>query len=124
MVDLGSAVQGLSEPESAARLATDGPNELARASTRGLLATVAAVLKEPMLLLLLGAGAVYLLLGSLEEALALLFSVLVVIAITLIQERKTERAVAALRDLSSPRALVIREGVRRRIAGREVVRGD
>ncbi|OFX20356.1 MAG: ATPase [Anaeromyxobacter sp. RBG_16_69_14] len=124
MVDLGSAVQGLSEPESAARLATDGPNELARASSRGLLATVAAVLKEPMLLLLLGAGAVYLLLGSLEEALALLFSVLVVIAITLIQERKTERAVAALRDLSSPRALVIREGVRRRIAGREVVRGD
>ena len=124
MVDLGSAVQGLSDGESAARLATEGPNELARDSQRGLLSTVAAVLKEPMLLLLLGAGAVYLLLGSLEEALALLFSVLVVIAITLVQERKTERAVAALRDLSSPRALVIREGARRRIAGREVVRGD
>ncbi|HEX7625101.1 MAG TPA: HAD-IC family P-type ATPase, partial [Anaeromyxobacteraceae bacterium] len=124
MVDLGSAVQGLSDDESAARLATEGPNELARDSKRGLLSTVAAVLKEPMLLLLLGAGAVYLLLGSLEEALALLFSVLVVIAITLVQERKTERAVAALRDLSSPRALVIREGARRRIAGREVVRGD
>ncbi len=124
MADLGSAVQGLSEPESAARLATDGPNELARDGKRGLLATVAAVVKEPMLLLLLGAGAVYLLLGSLEEALALLLSVFVVIAITLIQERKTERAVAALRDLSSPRALVIREGARRRIPGREVVRGD
>src|SRR4030042_807128 len=50
MVDLGSAVQGLSEPESAARLATDGPNELARASTRGPLATGAAVLKGPLLL--------------------------------------------------------------------------
>jgi Ca2+-transporting ATPase len=44
--------------------------------------------------------------------------------ITLYQERKTERALEALRDLSSPRALVIREGKQKRIAGREVVRGD
>ena len=44
--------------------------------------------------------------------------------ITLYQERKTERALEALRDLSSPRALVIRDGGRKRIAGREVVRGD
>src|SRR6266568_7540086 len=124
MTDLGLAVQGLSEAESSARLAADGPNELALDRKGGLLATVWAVVKEPMLLLLLGAGAVYLLLGSLEEALALLFSVLVVIAITLVQERKTERAVAALRDLSSPRALVVRAGARRRIPGREVVRGD
>ncbi|MFL5273787.1 MAG: HAD-IC family P-type ATPase, partial [Anaeromyxobacteraceae bacterium] len=124
MDDLALTVQGLSEPESQARLASDGPNELARDRERGLAAAIAAVVKEPMLLLLLGAGAVYLLLGDLEEALALLFSVFVVVAITLVQERKTERAVAALRDLSSPRALVIREGARRRIAGREVVRGD
>ena len=115
---------GLTEGESSARLAAEGPNELAGGASRSFVATVAAVLKEPMLLLLLGAGAVYLLLGSLEEALALLLSVVAVIAITLVQERKTERAVAALRDLSSPRALVIREGQRRRIAGREVVRGD
>ncbi len=46
------------------------------------------------------------------------------ITITLVQERKTERALTALRDLSSPRALVVRGGERRRIAGREVVRGD
>ncbi|GEJ55994.1 cation-translocating P-type ATPase [Anaeromyxobacter diazotrophicus] len=124
MVEPGTVVQGLSEPESAARLAAEGPNELPRDRKRGFWAAAAAVVKEPMLLLLLGAGAIYLLLGSLSEALALLLSVLVVIAITLIQERKTERAVAALRDLSSPRALVVREGVRRRIAGREVVRGD
>jgi Ca2+-transporting ATPase len=124
MVDPGSSPQGLSEQESLARLAAEGPNELARGRARSFLGTVAAIVKEPMLLLLLGAGAVYLLLGSLEEALALLFSVLVVIAITLVQERKTERAVEALRDLSSPRALVIRGGARRRIPGREVVRGD
>jgi Ca2+-transporting ATPase len=48
----------------------------------------------------------------------------VVMAITIIQERRTERALDALRDLSSPRALVLRDGVHRRIAGRDVARGD
>lgn len=54
----------------------------------------------------------------------LLSFVLFIIGITLYQERKTERALEALRDLSSPRALVIRDGVEKRVAGREVVRGD
>jgi Ca2+-transporting ATPase len=63
-------------------------------------------------------------LGDIREALALLLGVLVVITITLVQERKTERALAALRDMASPRALVVRDGARRRIPGREVVRGD
>ena len=59
-----------------------------------------------------------------REALVLLASVAVIIGITLYQERKTERALEALRDLSSPRALVIRDGEQRRIAGRDVVVGD
>jgi Ca2+-transporting ATPase len=82
------------------------------------------VLREPMFLLLIMSGTIYLLLGDLEEAVALLAAVFLVIGITLYQEHKTERALEALRDLSSPRALVIRAGVARRIAGREVVRGD
>ena len=40
------------------------------------------------------------------------------------QEARSERVLEALRDLTSPRALVIRDGERRRIPGREVVRGD
>ena len=115
---------GLTVAEAAARLTSDGPNELSRDAPRGLLRASAEVLKEPMLALLLAAGIVYLLLGDREEALALLFSAFVVVGITLAQERKTERALAALRDLSSPRALVIRGGERTRIPGREVVRGD
>jgi Ca2+-transporting ATPase len=67
---------------------------------------------------------VYLVLGSVEEAIALAASIAVVIGITLYQETKTERTLQALRDLSSPRALVIRDGQRKRIAGRDVVRGD
>ena len=77
-----------------------------------------------MFLLLIACGAIYLLLGDRTEALMLLGFVLVVVGISFFQERKTERALEALRDLSSPRALVIRDGERRRIAGREVVRGD
>ena len=54
----------------------------------------------------------------------LLGFVFVVIGITFYQEQKTERALEALRDLSSPRALVIRDGEQQRIAGRDVVRDD
>ncbi len=116
--------RGLTEAEAAARLRDEGPNELAQDRARGVLGTLADVLREPMLLLLLAAGGIYLALGDKEEALTLLSFVVVVIAITLVQERKAERALAALRDLSSPRAIVVRGGERRRVAGREVARGD
>jgi Ca2+-transporting ATPase len=77
-----------------------------------------------MLLLLVAAGAIYLALGELKDSLVLLASIFVVLGISLYQQRKTERALEALRDLSSPRALVIRNGKEKRVAGREVVRGD
>jgi magnesium-transporting ATPase (P-type) len=77
-----------------------------------------------MFLLLAAASAIYLVLGDVQEALVLLASVLVILVITVLQQRKTERALEALRDLSSPRATVVREGVAQRIAGSDVVRGD
>src|ERR1051326_4156926 len=116
--------RGLSQTEAVARLKSDGPNELPAAKPTSLLATVVEVLREPMILLLVGAGLIYLLLGEFRDSVVLLVSIFVVIGITLYQERKTERALEALRDLSSPRALVIRDGQQTRIAGREVVRGD
>jgi P-type Ca2+ transporter type 2C len=115
---------GLSEAEATARLAREGPNELPSAERRTLLRISGDVLREPMFLILVACGAVYLFLGDRQEAFILLGFVLVVAGITLYQEQKTEHALAALRDLSSPRALVLRGGKRRRIAGREVVRGD
>jgi Ca2+-transporting ATPase len=116
--------RGLTEQEAAERMKREGPNELPTAGPRGFLRIAWEVVREPMFTLLLGAGGIYLLLGDVEEALLLLGFVFVVMGITLYQERKTERALAALRDLSSPRALVIRDGQQRRIPGREVVRGD
>lgn len=117
-------VRGLSGAEARQRLLVDGYNELPAAKSRSGLAIVLEVIQEPMFLLLIACGSLYLLLGDIQEALMLLGFVFLVIGITVFQEQKTERALEALRDLSSPRALVLRDGSQIRIPGREVVKGD
>jgi P-type Ca2+ transporter type 2C len=121
---MGSGMSGLSNAQAAERLARDGPNALPSGQRRTLLSIAAETAREPMFLLLLAAGTLYLAFGDLQEGLTLFGFVLVTLALTLYQEGKTERAIEALRDLTSPRALVIREGQPQRIAGRDVVRGD
>src|SRR6185295_14822541 len=116
--------RGLTSAEAAQRLAAEGPNRLPARESRRTAAIAAEVVREPMLLLLFAAAGLYLALGDLHEALVLAASIVVVIAIAVVQERKAERALEALRDLSSPRALVRRDGAVQRIAGAEVVRGD
>jgi Ca2+-transporting ATPase len=115
---------GLTQAEADRRLAEDGANELPSGKRRTSLRIALDVIREPMFLLLVACGTVYLLLGEPKEAAMLLGFVFVVMGITIIQERRTERALEALRDLSSPRALVIRDGRQKRIPGRLVVRGD
>jgi len=119
-----SNLSGLSEQEAIARLRKEGLNELPSSKPRSIWAIALSVFEEPMLLLLVACGVIYFTLGDAREAMVLLCFVFVIIGISLYQERKTERALEALRDLSSPRALVIRSGVERRIAGRDVARGD
>jgi P-type Ca2+ transporter type 2C len=121
--DLTTAV-GLSDRDVAERLLADGFNELPASRPRSLLVIAFEVVREPMFLLLVASGSLYLAVGDLTEGVLLLAFVFVVMGITLYQQRKTERALEALRDLSSPRALVIRNGGRKRIPGREVVRDD
>jgi len=117
-------LHGLSKAEAARRLTEEGPNSLPAPVRPTLTRLVLEVLREPMFLLLVAASAMYLLIGDLTEALVLAASILVVISITVAQRARSERALEALRDLSSPRALVIREDLQQRIAGTEVVRGD
>lgn len=116
--------QGLSSTEAAARLAAEGPNLLPRPESRTLFRIVSEILREPMFALLLGAGAVYLLLGDLKEAIILFLFACTSVGIAVVQEARTERVLESLRDLTSPRALVVRDGVETRIAGADVVRGD
>jgi P-type Ca2+ transporter type 2C len=118
------AESGLSAAQAERRLAEDGPNALPGGQGRSLLTIAAETVHEPMFLLLLGAATLYMVFGDLQEGLTLFGFVFVTVALTLYQEGKTERAIEALRDLTSPRALVIRDGQPQRIAGRGVVRGD
>jgi len=115
---------GLSSSEAQLRLARDGYNELPSAIRRDTLVIALSVALEPMFLLLIASAVVYFILGDVRESLVLSLSVIIIFAITIFQERKTERALDALRDLSSPRALVIRDGKEHRIAGRDVVCDD
>ncbi len=114
----------LTTAQAASRLQQDGPNELLGATHRSLFSIARETLSDPMFALLLAAGVLYLVLGDLQEGLILFGLVLVVLALTLYQEGKTERAIESLRDLTSPRALVWRDGAAQRIAGRDVVCGD
>ncbi len=115
---------GLSAAEARERLARFGPNELPRQQKRTAWKIALEVLREPMLAMLLAAGGVYLLLGESSEAVILLLFACFSILITIVQEARTENVLASLRDLSAPRALVVRDGSPIRIAGREVVEGD
>jgi Ca2+-transporting ATPase len=118
------AAPGLSAAEAARRLAADGPNELPAQRRRSDLRILLEVLREPMLVLLIAGATVYALLGDPLDAAALAVAAALVILLTFVQARRAERALYALRELSSPRATVLRDGERRRIDGREVVRGD
>ncbi|MDD5112104.1 MAG: cation-translocating P-type ATPase [Candidatus Altiarchaeota archaeon] len=116
--------KGLTDEEATMRLAEDGYNELPATKGRSILHIAFEVMHEPMFLLLIAGGLIYLVIGDVEEAMMLLCFVFFVIGITVYQEQKVERALEALRDLSSPRAFVIRGGERKMVPGREVVRGD
>ncbi len=116
--------KGLTESEASEKLRLEGYNELPSSKPRNIFAIAIGVIKEPMFLLLVACGSLYLVLGDIQEGIMLLGFVFVVMGIEFYQEKKTEKALDALKDLASPRALVIRDGKERRIAGREVATGD
>lgn len=115
---------GLTSEEVKKRIERDGYNELPGSKSRSFLTIIAGVIKEPMFLLLVACGTLYMFLGDIEEGFMLLGFVFVVMGIEFYQERKSEKALDALKDLASPRAIVIRDRAEIRIAGREVVQDD
>lgn len=115
---------GLSAAIAAERLKIEGYNELPVKKRRGIFRILIDILFQPMFALLIGGGIVYLMLGDLVEALVLLLFACLSVVITIIQESRSENVLDALRNLASPRALVVRDSKRVVIAGREVVRED
>ncbi len=117
-------IQGLTAGEAAIRLKNEGGNALPDKQHRNFLGIALNALREPMFILLLCAALLYLVIGELHEGIFLFVMVLVTVGLTLYQEDKAERALEALRDLSVPRALVIRDGLPQYVDSRTLVRGD
>ena len=124
MKEYSNLKQGLTTQEVEDKLRQEGYNELPGSKARNLGKLILDVISEPMFILLVSCAVIYFFLGDLQEAIVLTASVVIVISIELFQEHKTEKALEALKNLSSPRALVIRNGEQIRIPGREVVTDD
>lgn len=117
-------INGLTSIQAAEKIKLEGYNELASAKPKNILRIALEVIKEPMFLLLISCGVLYMILGDFKEGIILLSAIFIIIFITFYQYQKTEKALEALKKLSSPRALVIRDGKEIRIPGREVVTDD
>lgn len=116
--------KGLTAIQAAEKLRIEGANSLPSSKPKNLFTIILGVVKEPMFILLVACGTLYLVLGDLTEGLMLLGFVFVIMGIEFFQEKKTEKALDALKEMASPRALVIRDGVEIRIAGVDVVTDD
>lgn len=115
---------GLSETEAEKRLKTEGFNSLPQDKQKGFFQILLSTLKEPMFLLLIVSVVIYFILGNHREALALTFSISIIIGISFFQNRKTEKALTALKELSEPMAKVIRDGKSQVILAKNLVPGD
>ncbi|MBP9234993.1 MAG: hypothetical protein KBF30_09985, partial [Hyphomonadaceae bacterium] len=118
------SLTGLSVAQAEALLKTHGPNTLRTVRSRNLLTIALATLREPMFIFLLVAASLYLLVGDLGEGLFLLGGAAVSVALVVFQDARSERALAALRQLAEPFADVIRDGSQQRIPARDLVPGD
>lgn len=115
---------GLTSQEAEVRLRKSGPNVIDSQEERSWVALVLSVLREPMLILLFAAGVINFFLAELVDALLLMVTVVIVLSISIIQERRSERAIQSLRDLTAPLAHVFRDGVEQRIPSTQVVVDD
>ncbi|WP_114652857.1 cation-translocating P-type ATPase [Polynucleobacter necessarius] len=121
---MSSPLQGLNKSEVLQLQAQHGFNGLAVADKKTLFKLLIRILAEPTFALLLLAGSIYLVIGKIDDALILIGFIFISVGITLFQERKSEKAIDVLKELSSPRAIVIRDGITQRVAGKDIVVGD
>ncbi|MDD4822761.1 MAG: cation-translocating P-type ATPase [Bacteroidales bacterium] len=115
---------GLTEDQVKERQLKNGFNELPKVKSGGFFQQIAGIFKEPMFMLLIICGTLYMVLGDTQEGFMLLGFVFFIMGIEFYQERKTGKALEALKELSTPNALVIRNGEESKISCRELVEGD
>lgn len=117
-------MNGLSAKDIKEGRAIYGFNELSSAQPKSIFTIAIEVVKEPMFLLLISCSVLYMIIGDYTEGFIMLSTILIIVYITFFQHRKTERALEALKKLSSPRCIVLRDGEKIRIPGRELLPGD
>ena len=116
---------GLTQIQAAAALALHGPNSIAETHERPtLLAWVIRVITDPMAVLLMVAAVTYVLVGDRADAIISTIALLPIVAVSVILEGRADAALAKLRALSAPRAIVVRDGSEREIRAEDVVPGD
>lgn len=118
------APQGLSSAQAREQLHHLGPNEITATEASGWMLALRGVATEPMFVLLVAAAAVYLLIGDLGEGLLLSAFALMSVGLVVVQDRRSARALEALRALAAPQVRVLRDGQIVRIPSRELVPGD
>ena len=117
-------MRGLSVAEAVSRLAKFGPNIMPSAPPRKLIGIALGTLREPMFGLLVVAAALYLAIGDLGEGLFVMAGALSAVGLVVFQEARSERALAALREMAEPFARVMRDGVAVLTPSRDLVPGD
>jgi Ca2+-transporting ATPase len=121
---LASDARGLHQEEAVRRLHEHGPNELAVTEGVSPWRILFEQFQNVLVLILLVATVISAVLGHSVEAIAIAVIVLFAVLLGFVQEYRAERAIEALRKLASPSATVLRDGVEREIAARELVPGD
>lgn len=124
MLNLLKNLKGLTQAQAQEILRKEGFNELPSKDKKTFLKTVWDVLSEPMFALLVIAGLIYLALGEKEDAALLMGFVIISIGLTIYQQTKSDRALESLKNLSNPKAIVVRDSSIIRIPSTGVVRGD
>ena len=124
MTDGQNRPSGLTTEEAERLQARCGKNELRPQKKGGALKKLLRMVCEPMFLLLLAAAAIYFALGEPRDGAVMLVFVAGIVGIDVIQEWKTDRTLSALRDLSAPKARVVRDGREQWIPSADLVPGD
>ena len=121
---LNTSPEGLSDAEAARRLEQYGRNELRAKPPKTIFQMLKAQILDPMVLILVGAAAFSALLREWTEAAVILTIVIVNAIIGIVQEKKAQSSLEALRGMSAPTARVLRQGEESVVPAAELVVGD
>lgn len=124
MTDYKENLNGLSSKEAKKLQDEYGKNELVQQKKHNFIRKVLHIICEPMFLLLIFAAVIYFILGEPRDGAIMLVFVIGMISINVTQEWKTDKTLKALKDLTAPRIMVIRDGEKQVIASIDLVPGD